>query len=435
MSTTSQRTNPRKLEKSGHCSAWKDGFCFQGNKCLYIHDIRVLDETREIRLTMLAAAQKEGLRRREEAEREVRERLLRNLRIQLAKEETSKTVQHVVLGSAMVSYGAGASVQHVLPGCNSCRIGVANLPLDATREEVEGLFTQQGIVPGTFCLLGLAKAPDGKHLEADVVIDKENGQMISIGLDGIEFRDELLGFEVSENDRPDGMQASATRGSDIITFSLRAPSSSMLVSFLSQAQAQERAQQLNRQMCAGRRVRVETNRYISGDPYFGETAVRITGLPLNVPLVKVTMFAGAGLLKVLNPVNYDVQEAFKLLRLSIEAIPGGRLEKYEIISGESVEGILLVKAHLGTWEHARKVHALLDDIRLPYLGGTSLKMRLPDPILYTLSVPLRQHEAQKRAWDSLTDAGNNSQACSIRIHLNDKAFIRVLEKTGRQSGR
>ncbi|KAJ7460951.1 hypothetical protein B0H11DRAFT_158614 [Mycena galericulata] len=385
---------------------------------------------------MLAAAQKEGLRKNGEAERNrrLREALQENRRTQILQEEASKTIQHVILGSAMVSYGAGASVRHILPGSNSCRVGVSNLPWDATREEVEVLFTQQGIDSETFCVLGLAKSPDLTHLEADVVIDKEEGEMLAIGLDEIEFRDETLGFEVSDNDRPDGMKASTTRRSDVLTISLRAPFDSMLVSFSSEARALEKARQLNHGMCGGRRVRVEPNRRNAGDPYFGQTAVRITGLPLNCPLMTVATFAGAGLFKVLKSVNYDVHEALEFLRANIQAIPGGKLTKYEIISGESIDGNLIVKAHLGTWEHAKEVYNWFDGVRLPYLGGTAVKMHLPDPIQYTLSIPLPQYRAQKRAWDSLTEAGTNSEACCIRIHLQDQAFIRVLGESKKAVG-
>ncbi|KAJ7243376.1 hypothetical protein B0H12DRAFT_1073984 [Mycena haematopus] len=401
------------------CSDWRDGFCIKGQNCPHIHDLNVLTETRELRRAMLAEAQ-----RKKEREQERREILRENHRIQIAREEASKTIQHIVSGSAMVSYGAGASIQHVLPGANSCRVGVSNLPPDATREEIEGLFTQQGIASGTFCVLGLAKSPDNRHLEADVVVDKEQGQLIALGLEAIEFRDEMLGFDVSDNDRPDCMRAS-TRRSDVLTLSLRAPFETVLVSFPTEARAFEKARQLNRGMCGGRRVRVDPNRHHAGDPYFGETAVRITGLPLHCPLVTVAMFAGAALIKTLNSVIYDVQDAFELLRSHIKSIPGGRLTKYEITSGESIDGYLIVKAHLGTWEHAKEVYLHFDGQRLPYLGGTSLKMHLPDPIQYTLTIPLPQYRAQKRVWDSLTDATSNSEACSIRINLQDEAFIRV----------
>ncbi|KAJ7184346.1 hypothetical protein C8R46DRAFT_458283 [Mycena filopes] len=368
------------------------------------------------------------VRHKEEAERErkLRETLREKHRLQIGREEASKTIQHVVLGSAMVSFGAGASVQHVLPGANSCRIGVSNLPLDATREEIESLFTQQGITPGTFCVLGLARSPDNVHLEADVVIDKEEGETIAVGLEGIQFRDETLGFEVSENDRPDGMKASGTPTSDVLTFSLRAPFESMLVSFPTAQRALEKARDLNRGMCGGRRVRVETNRYHVGDPHFGETAVRITGLPLNCPLVTVARFAGAGLLMKLKSVDYNIPDAFELLRMNIESLPGGKIIKYEIVSGESVDGFLIVKAHFGSWKRAKEIYHWFDGRRLPYIGGTSLKMHLPDPIQYALSIPLAQFQAQKRVWDSLTDAKSNSDACCIRIHLQNLAFIRVL---------
>ncbi|KAF8191436.1 hypothetical protein K438DRAFT_1830505 [Mycena galopus ATCC 62051] len=431
------RVEPNKAPGSAEtekqeCSDWKDGFCIKGQNCPYIHDTTVLAETRELRRAMLTEAR----RRTEEAKREheLRETLRENHRIQIAREEASKTIQHVISGSAMVSFGAGASIQHVLPGACSCRLGVSDLPFDATREEIEGLFTQQGIALGTFCVLGLAKSPDNRHLEADVVVDKEQGHLIALGLDGIEFRDETLGFDVSDNDRPDGMRASATRRSDVITFSLRAPFDSVLVSFPSEVQALEKASQLNRGMCGGRRVRVDRNRYHAGDPYFGETAVRITGLPLNCPLVTVARFAGAGLMKTLKSVDYDVQDASQLLRMHIDGIPGGRMTKYEIISGESIDGILVVKAHLGTWEHAKEVYRHFDGLRLPYTGGTSLKMHLPDPIQYTISIPLSQYRAQKRVWDSLTDAKSNSEACCIRINLQDEAFIRVLGENRKAVG-
>ncbi|KAF7353682.1 ATP-dependent RNA helicase DEAH12, chloroplastic [Mycena venus] len=378
----------------------------------------------------------EARRKKEEAirEHEHREALRENHRIQIAREEASKTIQHIVLGSAMVSFGAGASIQHVVPGANSCRIGISNLPLDATREEIEGLFTQQGVGSGMFCVLGLAKSPDERHLEADVVIEKEKGELIALGFQEIEFRDETLLFEVSDNDRPDGMTASTTRRSDVLTLSLRAPFESMLVSYPSEARALEKARQLNRGMCGGRRVRVEPNRYSAGDPYFGETAVRITGLPLNCPLVTVARFAGAGLIKTLKSVDYDVQDALELLRIHINSVPGGKLTKYEIISGESIDGNFIVKAHLGTWEHAKEVYNHFDGIRLPYTGGTFLKMHLPDPIHYTLSIPLPQYQAQKRVWDSLTEAKSNSEACCIRINLQDQVFIRILGENKKAVG-
>ncbi|KAJ7349089.1 hypothetical protein DFH08DRAFT_864385 [Mycena albidolilacea] len=421
-------TDPEKQE----CSDWRDGFCIKGQNCPLSHNMNVLAEAREQRRALL----EEARRKKKEAEHqhELRETLRENHRIQIARDEASKTIQHIVPGSAMISCGAGASIQHVLPGANSCRVGVSNLPLDATREEVEGLFTQQGIAFGTFCVLGLAKSPDKRHLEADVVVDKEQGLLIALGLEEIEFRNETLGFDVSDNDRPDGMRASATHRSDILTLSLRAPFESVLVSFPSEARALEKARQLNRGMCAGRRVRVDPNRHHAGDPYFGETSVRITGLPLNCSLVTVARFAGASLIKPLHSVIYDVEDAFELLKMHINSLPGGKLTKYEIISGESVDGHLIVKAHLGTWEHAKEVYRHFAGVRLPYTGGTSLKMHLPDPIQYTLCIPLQQYEAQKRVWDSLTDAKTNSEACCIRINLQDQAFIRVLGENRKAVG-
>ncbi|KAJ6500587.1 hypothetical protein C8R45DRAFT_978256 [Mycena sanguinolenta] len=61
-------------------------------------------------------------------------------------------------------------------------------------------------------------------------------------------------------------------------------------------------------------------------------------------------------------------------------------------------------------------------------------MHLPDPIQYTLSIPLAQYQAQKRVWDSLTDATSNSDECSIRINLHDEAFIRVCGENRRAVG-
>ena len=111
-----------------------------------------------------------------------------------AVQEAAATIEEMVLPSTEVTFGAGATVQRVLTGCETCKVLVMNLPLTATKAEVVTLFTQPGFDPTKFTVHPPRPSPiDWSHLEAVVEFKHlENGMNAVAGLDEIEFGSEKV---------------------------------------------------------------------------------------------------------------------------------------------------------------------------------------------------------------------------------------------------
>ncbi|KZP26841.1 hypothetical protein FIBSPDRAFT_928499 [Athelia psychrophila] len=171
------------------------------------------DAARRAEVRRAREAQQEEARRALQVEQEAR-------MVELIKEEAAMTMQHIVLDFTVVTFSAGLAIQDVLLGFESCRITIKNLPIDATVKEVCELFTQQGIEPGRFHVLGLARTPAGKQ-EA-FLIGHEDLKMVAIGLEEIDFRQERLSFEIMGHGGGDGMAASAL-DANTLTLTWRAP--------------------------------------------------------------------------------------------------------------------------------------------------------------------------------------------------------------------
>ncbi|KAJ7349090.1 hypothetical protein DFH08DRAFT_135444 [Mycena albidolilacea] len=366
------------------------------------------------------------------AEQEAAERA-RQIEIEARKAETRRkeaahTTQHIVLGTSLVTYNAGISVQEIVTGFEACRIQIKNLPRDATHDEIKALFTQQGVDQTRIFITGTKELPDGR-LEATLITSAEEGGAIAAGLEDIEFRQERLHFEVAENTTSGGMGNSA-KDSDTLTLSWRAPSSSVVVTFDTIGEAADKVERLNRQMCAGRRVRVQMNQPPPGrmrDVTWQRT-VKITGLPDAVSPQTVTEFTGSYSLRFLKPISYNIDGGLMLLRQNMERVAGrDSLKSFDVITRDNIEGNMTVKARFETWEAAKGVRdSLAQTGRVDYLGGCSLRLWLPDPLQYIISIPLRQYQAQKRVWDSLAGSdGASNQTAYIRIFSTGNARMQI----------
>ncbi|KAJ7915523.1 hypothetical protein B0H13DRAFT_2231894 [Mycena leptocephala] len=433
------RSRPKRGELP--CRAWRDGHCPKGTKCWYGHDPQVsfpisssVQEAERLRREHVARAAEQAEARRaaqradmerqrvarlarlaeQEAAERTRQIQLEARKAEIRLKEAAQTIQHIVLGTSLVTYRAGISVQEVVTGFEACRIQIKNLPLDATHDEIKALFTQQGVDQARLFITGTKELPDG-HLEATLITSSEEGGVIAVGLEDIEFRQERLHFEMTENARSGGMGNSASKDSDTLTLSWRAPCASVVVTFNSIAEAAAKAKDLNWQICAGRRVRVEMNQpppgYMRGADW--QRAVKISGLPRSISPEAVTQFTGSYSLKFLKPIFYDVDDGLRLLRQHMETVSGRNLRSFDVITQDDIEGNITVKARFDSWETAKRVDDSLAG-RQAYLGGCFLRRRLPNPLQYIISIPLRQYQAQKRAWDSLTEDASNKTAC-IRI--------------------
>ncbi|KAJ7043094.1 hypothetical protein C8F04DRAFT_1229325 [Mycena alexandri] len=420
------------------CHAWRDGHCAKGTKCWYAHDPQIQEAERlrkeqvaraaeaaeaqraeratarraEIetqRITRLARqAEQVALERAHQAESEAR-------KAEIRRKEAAQTIQRIVLGTSLVTYSAGISIQQVVTGFEACRIQIQNLPLDATHDEIKALFTQQGVDETRLFITGTKELPD-RHLEATLITGSEEGGAIAAGLEDIEFREERLHFEVTENARSDGMGTSAPKDCDNLTLSWRAPSSCAVVTFASVEEAHAKVKTLNRQICAGRRVRVQMNEPPANMRRFNwQCAIKITGLPRAIEHHTVSQFTGSDALQFLKPISYDADAGLRVVRQQVEIIGGADLMSFNVVAQDDIEGNISVKARFNNHEAAKRVEALFGG-RLGYLGNQTLRRWLPNPLEYIISIPRQQYQAQRRVWDSLADG----EAAD-----NKKAFIRI----------
>jgi hypothetical protein len=338
------------------------------------------------------------------------------------KTEAARTIQHLALGSTIVTFGAGLEIQKVVTGFDSCRIHVKNLPLDATREEVSELFTQQGIEPGQFRIVTMKKGLDNKQ-EAIVVLDSELGNMVAIGLNGMDFRQETLLFEISEN-APQGMGASATDSTHVLTISWHEPSPRFIVEYDDVRHAEAKVLELNSMIYGGRRVKVEMNRIPPGRvvKQFRPNSIKISGLPLNVTDTDVAIFSRSDRLRRLNIIDYHTDQAIQRVRCHVKANAKGGMKQFEIVSTNRVDGVVVVRAHFDSWDIAKQVY---DSISNQTFWNIKLWLRLPEPLQYTITIPTEQYKAQTKQWDSLAESTKANTACHLRIHVQDRVRIRV----------
>ncbi|KAJ7771603.1 hypothetical protein B0H16DRAFT_1514042 [Mycena metata] len=432
------QARPRPKRGELPCHAWRDGHCAKGDKCWYAHDpqIQEAERLRKERVARAAEAaeaqraEREAVRRAEietqriarlvrEAEQEALERARQAdfaaRKAETRRKEAAQTIQRIVLGTSLVTYSAGISIQQVVTGFEACCIRINNLPLNATHDEIKALFTQQGVDETRLFITGIKELPD-RHLEATLITSSEEGGAIAAGLEDIEFRQERLHFEVTDNARSDGMGNSASKDCDTLTLSWRAPSSCAVVTFASVEEAHAKVNALNRQICAGRRVRVQMNEPPANMRRFNwQCAVKITGLPLPIEYHSVAQFAGSDALKFLKPISYDADAGLRVVRQQVGIIGGADLMSFDVIAQDDIEGNISVKARFSNHEAAKRVEALFGG-RLNYLGSQTLRRWLPNPLEYIISIPRQQYRAQKRVWDSLADG----EAAD-----NKKAFIRI----------
>jgi hypothetical protein len=153
----------------------------------------------------------------EKEEREARDAAARQSQLQLEarrKREALVTEQDIVLGSNLITYGAGLDVRSVTPGSDLRQVTIKGLPPDAREEEIAHIFTQQGLDQTSFFIVRLQSQDNGNSQEAAVLMSAEEGVAIAIGLQFIEFRDHFLTFEVSEKA---GGNTMGSRNSDFLT--------------------------------------------------------------------------------------------------------------------------------------------------------------------------------------------------------------------------
>jgi len=297
-----------------------------------------------------------------------------------AAQEAAVTIDETVLPSTKVTFGAGVTVNRVLTGCETCKVLVKNLPLTATKTEVVTLFTQPGFDPTKFTAHPPRPSPiDPSHLEAVVEFEYlEDGMIAVAGLDDIEFGSENVKLVLIS--KQGDMGKFKDLDPCVLTVMWPAPSSEELPNL----------------------------------PTVNRTNTTVGGLDPDTPWPSVQELHGT----TRTAPSYDLDDAIPTLQsLVIRVHPQGHHSvTYEPNFTPNELGVISVKIHLSTWDHARAVRDFLDEMPLPFYAEAKYSTFLPDPVHYTMDVPYPQYKAQEKLFRSLVPTPTDDSATTrLRI--------------------
>jgi hypothetical protein len=354
----------------------------------------------------------------EEAARRARDAEAEALFLERGRENAVKTIQHAILGS-IITLGAGLDVRNAITGFECCTFRIKGLPPDARRDEVAALFTQQGIDPALFQIVSMKTIPQGTQ-EAVVITTAELAELLSLGLDGLEFGDRTIDFEVGAYNAPGGMGASAPQDTDVLTISWRLPDRSYVVEYSEHAEARRKVQELHRMILNGRRMKVEMSTPPPGRvlPSFNRNSITITNLPLTATRGDVLRLSGSSNWRCLDRATedwVDLPEAARQLLVEVEqACPTPQ----SIVSSDrspaaDIDGNAVLHVRFASAADAQVVHAALSARAFPFLKFAP-RMYF-STTTYSLTIPADQYRAQRKLWDSLIAGIPDRKVCSLVV--------------------
>ena len=379
-------------------------------------------------------AREENERRlaREKEAREAQEAAARQSQLRLEacrKREALATEQDIVMGSSLITYGAGLDVRSVITGFDLCRITIKELPRNARKEEIVHMFTQQGIERSSF-FIGQFK-DIGMHRETTVLMKAEEGQSVAIGLQGIEFRDHFLTFEVSgDTGGNTATMESSARNSDCLTVYWRAPSETFIVMYSSTDEARRKIRELDGTICKGQRIKAQMNQLpahrLNAFLNSNESSIKLTGFPIGTLLDHdLISFAGSHRIRALTSTSCGLQESHDILRRHLQLCPNVKIKTYQNLTPKPVDGNVRVKVQFETWEDAKRAYDSIHDKR--FYNSPFFRASLPNPLQYRIFIPRQQYEAQKKQWDSLSEKRPDRDAhVQTKIGNHGDVLIHVL---------
>jgi hypothetical protein len=396
------------------CRFFLYGTCRYGESCKFLHEPH---PTREQNAAYRAAKAAEAALKRARLEEKTRE---------------DAAYKHTyIISSSLVTFSAGLSIDNIVTGFESCRVKVRGLPMNARHEEVQDLFTQQGIDASHFYVAPLRISGDKK--EADVIISSDSGSVIALGLEDIEFRDERLNFEVGVYNGPGGMGSSANRDTNTLKISWRAPAERWVVNYSTYGRALQKIERLNGMMCGGRRLKVEINRPPAGVvlTHFNPNSIRINNFPPGYAIENLPGITPDGQLdtdfsfkRLNNRLNYNLGDAVRSLYDDIRHQRSGHVRGE--MEGPDANGIVSVSFNFRSWRRAKRAYDFFHGRPVDYIGSNTFSLRLPTPMMYTITIPAPQYDAQARQWARLHTSIRDPEACDLNIDENvDREFVRL----------
>ena len=333
----------------------------------------------------------------------------------ISREEASKTISQLVCGS-IVTYSAGLDIPNLVTGFETCTLRVQNLSSNVKEDDIRALLRDHGVGDHQSHFMIKKKS---RLVEVLIVTDIAAGRVLATGLDGVEFQDKTLIVEMTATNSLDGMSAATGQRSEILTISWRAPSASYVAEYIDIEAANAKVKELDRFVHGGRRIKVEMNTQPRGRvvPNLRLNAVRINNLLPSITDEDVKSFTNALSVKRL-PVRgaLTVEEIFKLVQADIEqVVPGGPQKFDDPLSTSTMEGIVSARAHFSSWDDAHAAYARLSDKQY---GNQPVWLRLPDPMQFTLVIPVDQYKAQKTQWDSLVSLIKDRKASTLNVRAS-----------------
>jgi RNA recognition motif-containing protein len=404
---------------------------------------RAAKEAREARIRE-QALKREAKRReteariaRERAEREAREAAERRRQLEIAaqrEKEAAVVEQYVVSETSLVTCSAGFNIQHVIPGFDLCRIVIKNLPKNAKREEIVDIFIQQGIQSSEFLIFQLKEI--GSKQEAVVLANAEHGEAISLGLDGIEFREEVLTFSVSDNA---SWNALGTAGQSIpfVIVSWTIPAETIVVNYYSMEEAQRKMRELDKKIWKGRRINAKMDRPRQGGRNFVPESVTLFNCPPGSEMnEEFHQLVGSHDVRLLNSsALFDLEESFNLIHRRISGLWGVRINTYQVLKqGDQADGEAKVKVEFDDWEDAKRAHLAIDKQRIGF-ATPCYRCWLPKQLQYKITIPRQQYESQKKHWDALGERkGVDDPYVQARMGDRGGVFIEIVGKEKETAG-
>ncbi|KAJ4481297.1 hypothetical protein J3R30DRAFT_3466667 [Lentinula aciculospora] len=477
------------------CFAWRKGSCAKGDQCRYAHNQREVprsnlilrstadmsstpilqdpnptrhktgfsanqeracdrkrkanqDRERRQELAQLreAAAQRkkeEDLesKRREEEEALAREQLKLHQQALIAEQHRADalvTIQRIPLGSTVVTFGAGARIDCTVPGFETCRVTIRDIPFGVQIHHVRD-FLQANLgddiresAKQKFHVVSLKRWNQSQ--EGVILADAEVATDLLLRLNGVTFRGQSLRLDLDESGGLGGMHT-RNRGVVSLKISWRDPSSRYVVTYHSQITAEEQRRRFDGTIAFGRKIKVEhnTNRYGVINP--GQ--VLISSLPTSATDDNVRCFFDGMTVRRLSSqalayseddVRLQLKEHIQWHCSSRSITPPEFDEPRPQIhtTTDPVEHTIYVR--FDKWDFAKQIHDLLEGQKFSSLGNVSFRLWLPNPIRYEIAVPFTQYEAQVTRWKSLltdTEDKKDLRMCLKEKPEKEKVFIQV----------
>ncbi|TEB29223.1 hypothetical protein FA13DRAFT_1815372 [Coprinellus micaceus] len=271
-----------------------------------------------------------------------------------------------------------SDVQRIVPGFDLCKVVIRNLPTDASDKEIVNVFKEQGLDDTMFKLL------------------EEEAEAMAVGLNELEFRDNLLTFEVEDNTAWGSMKSSSEADTNTLTFFWSAPSVVMIATYATVEEARRKAQQLNRRQFGGRTIIANMNQRPNGPAakFWVEASVKIGGLPPGTEPFDIHTMAGTIQVRPIKSNNYNGTTFLEQLKVYL------RLDGYESLKRAADR----LNRGMPNWP----------------------KIRVLEQHQYCISISNAQYRAQKAQWDSMTETARGKKAF-IRINerRNGQVFVNV----------